>query len=131
MKYFSLIFLGVGMILLVIATFFLVMERNFLAQALSTEGMVVDYAYTSRGSACPVVEFTPQSGGQVRYRSNVCSNPPAYQGGQMVKIYYDPDKPKDAQLAGAWGQYTVTIILVLIGLPFSLVGVWLFFMLRR
>jgi len=130
MKYFSLTFLGVGIVLLVFAAFFMLMEQSFLARALSANGTLIDYSHTSRGSSCPIIEFTAHSGEQVRYHSNICSNPPAYQPGQKVKVYYDPNNPKDAQSAGAWGQYTVTIILVLIGLPFSLVGVWLFFKLR-
>ena len=131
MKYFSFIFLGVGIILLTIAAIFVLMVQGFLAHALSANGMVVDYSYTSRGSACPIIEFTAQSGQQVRYHSNICSNPPAYRPDQKARIYYDPGNLQNVQMAGAWGQYMVSIILVLIGLPFSLVGVWLFFMLRR
>jgi hypothetical protein len=131
MKWFSLIFLGVGIILLAIGAFFMLKEQSFLVRAVSTSGTVTTFAYTSRGSSCPIIAFTTQSGEQAHYRSYVCSNPPAYQAGQKVQIYYDPNDPSDAQMAGGWGQYTVTIILVLIGLPFSLIGVWLFFMLRR
>src|SRR5258707_14944996 len=132
MKLFSTIFGGVGVILLAIAAFLVVREQSFLGRALQATGTIADLQYSpdtdnNGGSYCPVVDFTTKSGKRVEYDSNVCSDPPGYQVGQQVKVYYDPDNSNDVQLPGVWGQYAAVIVLILIGQPFSLIGVWTFF----
>ncbi len=131
MKLFSIIFGGVGLILLAVGAYLYFREAAFLGRAQQATGRVTDLYYSSDsdggGSYCPSVEFTTRAGQTVSYDSNVCSDPPAYQVGQQVRILYDPQHPQDAQLTGLWGQYAAVIILFLIGVPFSLIGVWMFF----
>lgn len=132
MKLFSIIFGGVGLILLAVGAYLYFREVTFLKGAQQVTGRVTNLYFSENtdnngGAYCPSVEFTTKAGQTVSYDSNVCSDPPAYQVGQQVKIYYDPQKPQDAQLTGLWGQYAAVLILFLIGVPFSLIGVWTFF----
>jgi hypothetical protein len=132
MKLFSIIFGGTGLILLAIAAFLVIREQSFLGSSESTTGTVVGLAYSrdsdnNGGSYCPVVDFTTKTEKKVEYESNVCASPPGYQVGQQVKLYYDPQDLSNVQLSGIWGQYAGSIVLILVGLPFSLIGVWTFF----
>jgi hypothetical protein len=131
MKLFAMIFGGVGLILLAIGGYLYLKEATFLQHSEQVIGRVSKlnhfHDFDTGDSYCPLVEFTTQAGQQITYDTGICSDPPDYKQGQQVKVYYDPQKPQDAQLPGLWGQYGAVIILFLIGVPFSLIGVWMFF----
>lgn len=74
---------------------------------------------------CPLVRYTTRSGKDYTYDSNFCSSPPAYDVGEQVEIYYDPDDPGSGQIKGFWSQYLLVTIFSCIGLPLAGLGVWI------
>lgn len=128
MKIFVLVFGGLGVVLLGIAGLVFFREQSFLSSAEKATGKVVDYNLSSSddgGSTyCPVIEFTTQAGEPVKFFANVCSSPPAYEIGEDVEVFYDPQDIKRVQMSSFWAQYTGVLVLSCIGLPLLLLGVW-------
>ncbi len=123
MKLFTLIFGGVGFILLAIAGLLYFRERNFLERAELVTGVVSDLDYGgSDGGYCPVIDFETKRGEPVRYFGNVCSSPPSYDIGERVEVLYDPANIRTVQMNGFWSQYVGVVVLGAIGLPFFLIG---------
>jgi hypothetical protein len=74
---------------------------------------------------CPQVTYRTRSGEQRRYDSNFCSSPAAYDVGEQVELYYDPNDPDSAQIKGFWSQYLVVTLFACMGLPLTGLGVWI------
>lgn len=132
MKTFVLVFGGIGLILLAIAGYVYWREQTFLTSAETVTGTVVnlDMSSSSEGGTtfCPIIEFTTKAGEDVRYFGNVCSNPPDYEIGDQVEVYYDPQDIGHVQMKSFWSQYVGVLVLSCIGLPFFLLGLWGVFM---
>jgi hypothetical protein len=126
MKIFSLIFGGLGALLLLIAGLIYLGEARFLGRAERATGTVVDLYRSIHdeggNSFCPVFEFTTQDGQVVTYRGNVCASPPAYKAGDRVKLIYDPGNVKHVQMDNFWSKYVAVFVLSVIGAPFTLFG---------
>lgn len=123
------IFLGIGLLLLVISGIIFYNVKKFSNNAATTTGQVVDLVTKQSSSSgrnrsvtyAPVVIYSDAANIQHRYISSVSSNPPGYSIGETVKIYYNPNNPDDAMIAG-WGAYLGAFITGGIGLLFSLIG---------
>ena len=98
----------------------------FQQDALQTTGEVVNLSESCDDDGCtfnPVVLFTTQEGEAVYYTSNFSSNPPAYDIGEAVAIFYKSENPEKAIIAGE-GDILSTIfmsvggIVILAGLIF-------------
>lgn len=119
------IFLGLGLIMLGIASYIWYSTKSFTGKATKTSGQVVDML-SERGSKGgltfkPVVMYTDARGAQHRYIPSFSSNPPSYEAGETVTICYDPNNPDKARIAGL-SEYTGAFILGGMGLVFSLIG---------
>jgi len=126
MKIFSLIFGGLGVLLLLIAGLLYLGEASFLRRAERATGTVV-VLYRSIGdeggnSYCPVFQFTAADGEVVTYRGNVCASPPAYKVGDRVELFYDPGNVEHVQMNNFWSKYVGVFVLGVIGAPFTLLG---------
>ena len=130
MKIFALCFIGAGVILLAISGILFVRELVFLGRAETTSGIVTAYStYTDSEDStlyCPVIKYTTREGENNAYTSSSCSAPADFNIGDMVQMVYDPGNPKNVQIKNIWDEYVGTIITGLIGLPFFIVGVWLY-----
>ncbi|HEY2981571.1 MAG TPA: DUF3592 domain-containing protein [Anaerolineales bacterium] len=130
MKGFLNFFTILGVILLGVAGILYNMGNSFRSKAELTTGTVTGFSVSvdsedNSESYCPQVRFRTTGGQDVTYFSNFCSSPPAYDVGEKVELYYDPQNPESAQLKGFWSQYLVVTIFACIGLPFAAVGVWI------
>ena len=119
-----------GVIFLGVAAILYNMGNSFRSKAEQTTGTVTGFSVSvdsedNSESYCPQVRYRTKSGQDVTYFSNFCSSPPAYDVGEKVELYYDPQDPERVQLKGFWTQYLVITIFACIGLPFAAVGVWL------
>jgi flagellar biogenesis protein FliO len=115
------IFLGLGLLMLVITAVICYNVKKFNAAAVKTSGTVVDLIAKGKRSYAPVVTYNDDAGVKHRFVSNVSSNPPGYEIGERIDIYYDPKNPDDAEIAG-WREYFAAIIIGGLGLVFSLTG---------
>ncbi len=126
----SIMFAGLGIIMLAIGGFFLIREKAFLSNDLSTTATVTSLASDLDSSGnpvkCPVVNFTAASGQAVYYdASDFCANPPRYQVGQAIKVLYDPQNPNNVQFSGFVGEFGEGILFTFFGLLFFLFGIWI------
>lgn len=85
----------------------------------TAEGIQVENKYLYR----PVVEFKPQSGRAVRFTASVASHPAPYQVGDKVKVLYDSNHPKQAQIHSF--VYLWFNVLMLIGFGLLTLGMGL------
>ena len=121
------IFLGIGLLLLIISLVICYSIKKFDAAAAKTSGTVVDMLERSRSSNSssptytPVVTYEDGNGVKHRYIPSFSSNPPGYHIGESVLVYYDPKNPGDAKIVG-WQEYLGAIITGGLGLVFGLIG---------
>lgn len=88
------IFGGIGLLQIVIALVFGISTALAISSSTTANGVVIDGGDTSSGrKVTALIEFTAASGQTVRFRSAIASNPPEFQTGQQVKVYYKPSDP--------------------------------------
>ena len=132
----SIMFAGLGIIMLAIGAFLLVREMAFLSNDQSATATVTSLASDLDSSGnpvkCPVVNFTAANGQAVYYdASDFCANPPRYQVGQTIQVLYDPQNPNHVQFAGFVGEFGEGTLFTFLGLVFFLFGVWVYFWARK
>lgn len=112
---------------------------HILQAGVQTQGMVVEMARRPRkvgetvtpNSFAPVVQFTTEKGEQRKYYSTLYSGLNTYQIGQTVDIWYLPDAPDKATMAGG-DAWILSLAFGIFGLAMCLIGYpWLFGVLRR
>jgi len=120
----STIFAIIGIGMVIVAIVLAINEQKFISTATHVSGTVTDFVTgtDSKGNTNykPVVEFTTLDGQAYKYTSNISNNPPAYQVGQKVDIYYDPANPENVVIAGQSG--TIYLIIGGMGAVFALIG---------
>lgn len=120
------VFAVAGICLLLGASFAYRSTSTFLAASVTAEGTVVDLIPSRRDDSItyrPVVQFSTRTGAQIEFISSSGSNPPSYSAGQTVEVLYRLDNPQDATLNDFFSLWGVSLILTLLGVPFSLVGI--------
>lgn len=102
-------------------------SQSFVDDALTAVGRVVqvDTVRDSDGDALfkPVIEFSTASGEVVEFRSNTGSNPPKYDVGDEVELFYDADLPTNARLNTFTELWLFSTIMLAFGGIFVLAGV--------
>ncbi len=105
--------------------YWLVHTRTFIASASIAEGEVLeliasrsDDSYTYR----PRVRFTTADGQTIEFVASSGSNPPAYDVGERVRVYYDAQTPQRAMVDGFFSLWGGPAIFGGIGLVFTLIG---------
>ena len=74
---------------------------------------VVDIRTTHRAGDYrhhPIFRFTDASGAAHLYESPLGANPPAWDKGDSVHVYYDPDNPADVLVDTFWQKYLLVVI---------------------
>jgi hypothetical protein len=81
-------------------------------------GIKLDNKYRFR----PVIEFENQNKQRVRFTTSIAQSPHPFQIGKMVTVFYEPDKPKKAQVYDFVHLWFSTLILIGFGLFFVTMG---------
>jgi hypothetical protein len=106
--------------------FYLYQNTNeFIASATRVDGTVIDLIATRSSDSTtykPVVTFTTLEGEKIEITSSSSSNPPAYNKGERVDVFYMPDAPREAKISSYFSLWGVSPIIGGIGSIFFLIG---------
>lgn len=112
----KLVFGGVGLLLCAGAWLLYQNTAAFTASASRAQGEVIalQRVESSRRNSSdtwrPLVRFKAPSGETIEFAPSSSSNPPAYDKGEIVGVYFDAADPHDAMLDGffsLWGGATI------------------------
>ena len=133
-RWFVIIFLGVGLLMLFGALMFWNKTRGFLSRAHQASGTVVELIETrdNEGSSMwkPVVAFTDDNGHKTRFTDSVSSRPAAYDVGEAVTVLYLPGKAGEAHIKGFSSLWLGATILGGLGVIFTGIGAGIVFATR-
>jgi hypothetical protein len=119
-------YIFISLIFFAAAGFLLYREVQFLSRAETVMGTVKTFeipnAPEGGTSYCPLIEYTTQSGETFLFNTLICSNPAAYEPGQQVQVFYDPQDPANRRADSLLGKYPWTLGAVVLGLFIVLVG---------
>lgn len=124
-KLLRILFILVGAGLLALAAVLFQHSRAFEANAVATEGVVVELVESRSDDSItyrPVVTFTTDEGTRVTFTSRAGSNPPVYSLGDPVEVLFDPDNPQNARLDGFFEAMGAWLIFGGIGALFLVGG---------
>lgn len=93
------VFALVGTILGLVGANSFLHRTKLTNSGIHTTGTVVEMVGDHDGTA-PVVAFYLRDGSRHTYQSSVYSSPPAYQSGESVELWYNPDNPDELTLSG-------------------------------
>ncbi|TBU75238.1 DUF3592 domain-containing protein [Phytopseudomonas daroniae] len=111
------IFPGIGALLLVIAIGIQIARISAESQMTLTQGSIMDLE-----GGCPTVSFMTLDGTLGEYHSSTCSNPPSFDIGERVALYYDPQSPERARIDSFGQNWLGSLIVGGIGSVFLLIG---------
>jgi len=119
------VFSLVGLSLLGGAVVWVLTTQRFISSAETATGTVVEMVpsgSSSKTTWSPVVDFTTKDGKSIRLRPSFSSNPPAYDVGERVVVYYRPETPEEAKIDGFFALYLGPMILNIVGFVFFSIG---------
>ena len=110
------IFTVVAIVMLALTAYTVFDTRQFMSGALIAEGTVTDLSESidpddNSSTWYPIVQFTARNDQEVEFRSNIGSNPPSFEIGDIVEVAYQPDNVESARV-NTFGQlWTMSLIL--------------------
>jgi hypothetical protein len=119
------LFIAFGLVMLAGALFWYLNTKSFIKAAASAQGTVVELIpVRSDGSTTykPLVRFTTAKGGAIEFSSSSSSNPPGYEVGETVEVYYLEGSPRDAKVSGFFSLWGGAVIVGGMGLVFFAIG---------
>jgi hypothetical protein len=133
---------GLGVLLLGLGGYLFFKEQLFLKKAELTTAVVTEnkrYTYTGQVNEygvqhyyCSEFQFQTRAGQRVSFEEQGCAQidqPPDYQVGQKVEVYYDPQDPVNTvQMRGDSLHYTGAIAATVAGVLSALIGLGLFWL---
>jgi len=131
MKY---LFMVSGVLLLLGAAMSYHNTSAFLASAVQARGVVIDLEEQHGEDGItyrPVVTFLDENKRLVRFTSRLGSSSAAYTPGQTIPILYLPNQPEDARIDRFFEHWGMVVIMLVLGIPFFLVGALLALFGRR
>ncbi len=108
--------------------------REFLSDALTTQGKVVELVRSRSSDSItyrPVVEFTTQDGLTIEFASSSGSNPPSYTRGEAVDVVYQESSPERAEINSFFSLWGAATVLGLLGSVFFIIGFSIIVLARR
>jgi len=129
-----LVFGAVGLVLCAVAWLLHHNTATFIASASRTQGEVMRLLHVESskrnesGTWKPLVRFKAPSGEIIEFAPSSSSSPPAYEVGETVDVFFDPNDPQDAMLDGFFSLWGGAAITGGLGLVFLLVAAGLLFM---
>lgn len=128
-KWLPLLFIGIGIIFVILGVGFRYSTVQFIERANTTEGLVVRLVGDTQKS--PVVRFHLPNGEAVTFESSLSTRPPRYEVEEKVMVYYDPEDPENAMIDGWMEEWFATIVFGGMGSLFALISIGAFFTTRR
>lgn len=101
-----LILFWVGLVFFGVGSGLTYHQFMFKMDALQASGEVTSLSESCDDDGCyyyPVVRFSTHTGESVSYQSSFGSYPPEYEVGEAVAIFYKPESPEKAIIAGEGG----------------------------
>lgn len=129
-----LVFGAVGLVLCAVAWLLHHNTATFIASASRTQGEVMRLLHVESskrnesGTWKPLVRFKAPSGEIIEFAPSSSSSPPAYEVGETVDVFFDPNDPQDAMLDGFFSLWGGAAITGGLGLVFLLVTAGLLLM---
>ena len=121
-RWFALVFLAVGCLVLLTLVFDIWSTRRFVSNATRADGVVIEL---NAGTAHPQVEFSLPSGEKVSFPANGFIS---YGMGKHAKVLYLPDDPYTSARLDDFGDlWTGKILQAVLGFVFLVVGVFKLF----
>ncbi len=123
-------FLLVGIGMFIWSVFWFSNRISNLENYVLTTGTVVEMeksrdAENSGYVYSPIVSFKDQNGIEHTYNSGHASDPPEYEIGEKVELYYNSTEPEDAFLNSFFEKWVIGIALVVVGLALVPIGIWI------
>ena len=125
LKVFKLLFPLIGLAALIGAWMLYSDARHFITTATVAEGRVIELVRkrsSDSTSYAPRVSFMDVQGRMHTFTSRTSSNPPAYDIGETVQVFYQPDSPAQARIDGFFSLWGATLIIGIVGGVFALIG---------
>jgi hypothetical protein len=95
-RIFYIAFGGVSVLLLSIAALIFYFDQKASNQYTHIEGVVARNQFIN-GAARPIITYSWE-GKELTYMSNTYTNPPAFQRGEKVELFVNPNDPKDVYI---------------------------------
>jgi hypothetical protein len=128
----SIIFLIIGLGLLYFSKNSFVSSQQFVKNSITASGTVIDIIQQTNtnhtnGSInytyAPKVSFTANDGKAYTFIPSTSGSSSSYHDGERVEILYNPLNPYDANIDSFWDIWGLPIILLVMGIGFSIIGV--------
>ncbi len=116
------IFTAVGLTLLGLSMWKYSATKTFIESAVTTDGEVVDFTRGSGTNYKPVVRFKTKDGEEIEYVSSLSTNPPLFDRGEVVTIFYKPDDPQNAKIDEFWSLWFFSVLTGGMGTIFFAIG---------
>lgn len=118
-----LVFLTAGLVMSGAALHLYLEKKKLIEEGVATQGVVIALNRTSSKSytRAPSIQYRTQDGNLRVHHSSEGRNPPAYQVGEVVTLYYHPDQPEEVHLEG---NYLMVYVLAAFGGGFLLLSIW-------
>ncbi|EFI3690142.1 DUF3592 domain-containing protein [Escherichia coli] len=129
-KVFFRIFLGIGLVLILISVVVFYNQFTYSKDAIHTEGVIVDTVWHSShshrtskdGSWYPVVAFRPTPDYTLIFNSSIGSDFYEDSEGDKVNVYYSPGHPEKAEINNPWVNFFKWGFIGIMGVIFIAVG---------
>lgn len=120
---FIFVFFLVGALFLGIAYYIYYSQQQLVRNGIKTQGVVIGMHRMKPREypVAPSIRYRTQDGREVVFHSSEGRNPPAYQIGEEVTLYYDPVRPENVHLDG---DYLMVYVMGGMGIVFLLFSVW-------
>jgi hypothetical protein len=119
------VFAAIGVAMLLGAFLLYRSTSSFLAEASTAQGTVMELLPMRSDDSTtykPVVQFTTEKGEAIEFASSSSSNPPSYEVGEIVAVFYRADKPHEAKINGFFSLWGGAVIVGCIGAVFFSIG---------
>ncbi|MGX5857466.1 DUF3592 domain-containing protein [Dyadobacter jiangsuensis] len=120
---FILLFFTIGAIFAVISFTIYRNSQNLIENGIETKGIVIDLHRLKPREypLAPSIRYVKQDGTVHVFHSSEARNPPEYQIGEEVTLYYDPRDPDNVHLKG---NYLFVYVFAGMGAMFWLFSIW-------
>lgn len=122
-KLFILLFFTIGAVFAVISFTIYRNSRNLIEHGIETKGIVIDLHRLKPREypLAPSIRYVKKDGTVHVFHSSEGRNPPEYQIGEEVTLYYDPNDPDNVHLKG---NYLFVYVFAGMGAMFWLFSIW-------